>query len=267
MPTSCQPSTCDDGRQRLPALEQCRCAVAVAAAPDAPLPTAYRCEPTLFRSLAETAADRFKFHRTGDVARVAAASAPGGVAAIRKRFWYPTARDGWSGFLRTTFAARSRVAGEAAALARMAALGLQPPLVTAWGEARRHGFLVDSFLYLRELAAPSLDRWLADARDRELRDATLAALGRFVAALHRAGLVDGDLHLRNVLRAADGALVKIDSPFQRELARPWRARAQERETAALEQEIAAACGDDGVSRFRQARAASSCRARTSPAPR
>ena len=231
------------------------------------MPPAARCEPARFRALAETAADRFKFHRTGDVARVPADRAPGGVAAIRKRFWYPTARDRWSGFLRTTFAARSRVAGEARALARMAALGLQPPIALAWGEARRRGFLVDSFLFLRELDAQPLDRWLAETRDRKLRAESLAALGRLVATLHRAGLVDGDLHLRNVLRARDGALAKIDSPFQREVARPWRARAQEREAAALEQEIAALAGDDGVSRFRQGRAASSCRARTSPAPR
>jgi len=248
-------------------VEQCRCIVAVTGSSGAPPPPARRCEPARFRDLAETAAARFKFHRTDDVARVAANLAPGGVAAIRKRFWYPTARDRWSGFLRTTFAARSRVAGEARALARMAELGLQPPLALAWGEARRHGFLVDSFLYLRELDARPLDRWLEGARDRDERDATLAALGHFVATLHRAGLVDFDLHLRNVLRSGDGALAKIDSPFQRAVARPWRARAQERETAALEREIAALSGDDGVSRFRQARAASSCRARTSPAPR
>jgi hypothetical protein len=233
-------------------VEQCRCIVAVSASAGAPLPSARRCEPALFRALAETAATRFKFHRTGDVARVTADLAPGGVAAIRKRFWYPTARDRWSGFLRTTFAARSRVAGEARALARMAELGLQPPLVLAWGEARRAGFLVDSFLYLRELDARPLDRWLADAHARDERDAALAALGRFVATLHRAGLVDGDLHLRNVLIAGDGTLAKIDSPFQRAVARPWRARAQEREAAALESEIAALAGDDGVSRFRQA---------------
>lgn len=248
-------------------MEQCRCVVAVIPSFGAPLPPARRCEPDLFRALAETAATRFKFHRTGDVARVAADRAPGGVAAIRKRFWYPTARDRWSGFMRTTFVARSRVAGEARALARMAELGLQPPLALAWGEARRGGFLVDSFLYLRELDAEPLDDWLARARDRDERDAALAALGRFVVALHRAGLVDGDLHLRNVLIARDGALAKIDSPFQREVARPWRARAQEREAAALEQELAALAGDDGVSRFRGGRAAPSCRARTSPAPR
>lgn len=164
-----------------------------------------------------------------------------------------------SGVLRTTFSARSRVRGEAAALELLAELGLQPRLALAVGEARRYGFLVDSFLYLRELNATPLDRWLADARDHDARREAFAALGRFVARWHGAEIVDRDLHLRNFLRTADGALAKIDSPFARRVRAPWRAVLQRRERARLESEIATIGTADELTAFTTAAAAPSCR--------
>lgn len=192
------------------------------------------------------------------MARVTAEHAPGGVAAIRKRFWYPTGGDRWRGLLRTTALARSRVQGEAEALTRLAALGLQPALLLAWGEWRRHGFLRDSFLYLRELDARPLDHWIATAT-RDERAAVAIRLGAFVAAWHGAGVVDHDLHLRNFLISPDGALVKIDSPFARVAARAWRGKKQARERAQLAAELQERGGTATAAAFSQAAAAPSCR--------
>ena len=177
-----------------------------------------------------------KRHRTGDVTRIEAADAPFGVALYRKRFWYPTARDRLRGALRTTWLARSRVEREAANLERLAGWGMQPRLLLASGERRRRGVLHDSFLCTRALDASPLDRELRDASP-ERRLALLDALGRFVATLHAHGFVDRDLHLRNLLATADGAIVKIDSPFG-SVVRWGREAAQRRELAALAAEIA-----------------------------
>ncbi len=207
---------------------------------------------TTFAAFAQAPAHPFKTHRTGDVAQIAASATPWGVAAIRKRFWYPRASDRWNGVFRTTFAARSRVAGEAAALERLARLGLQPPLLLAWGEARRHGFLHDSFLYLREIESESLDHWFAAPHEPAARLVTLAALARFVAALGRARIVDRDLHLRNFLRRPDGTLSKIDSPFARVVGGAWGRRGRARDLADLERDLAAALSETEFAEWRRA---------------
>lgn len=221
----------------MPPPERGRCRGACAPAIGAPLPPAHHVAADHFRHWSDAPAERFKVHRTGDVARVAAAVAPCGIAAIRKRFWYPRLADRLRGVLRTTALARSRVAGEAEALERLAWLGLQPPLLLAWGEARHGPFLTDSYLYLREVDGEPLDAWLAAPHEAEARAVTLAALARFVVALQRARIVDRDLHLRNLLRTRDGALVKIDSPFARVVRGPWRQRGQRRDRADLEHDL------------------------------
>ena len=200
-----------------------------------------------FPALVSSDGTPFKHHRTGDVTRIEAADSPFGVAAIRKRFWYPTGRDRWRGVLRTTWLARSRVAGEFASLEALAAAGLQPRLALAFGEARHHGMLRDSFLFLRWIDASPLAERLRMESDRARRTALLVALGRFAGSLHRLGFVDRDLHLRNLLVPIDAAkegatgpsLVKIDSPFGRLAAGAARQRGEERDRADLERDLAA----------------------------
>lgn len=217
-----------------------------------------RAEAT-YTEWSEQAAAVFKRHRTGDVARLTPAGVTAAGPLIRKRFWYPTAADRWRGFLRTTCLARSRVEGEARALEQLAALGLQPRLFVAFGERRRAGFLLDSFLCLRELPSLPLDRCLADAARAGERVALVTRLADHVAAWHRAGFVDRDLHLRNFLVADDGSLAKIDSPFARRRSWPWRRFRQQREWAALAAELVAVGGPALLAAFRPAAAIGACR--------
>lgn len=173
------------------------------------------------------------------MARVEAQDGPFGCAAIRKRFWYPTARDRWRGALRTTWLARSRVEREAANLERIAAWGLQPPLLLAFGERRRLGLLHDSFLFTRALDARPLDERLRGERDDAARRRWLGALGELVGGLHARGFVDRDLHLRNVLATAEGTLAKIDSAFGAIVPRWRRGAARRRDLDDLLADLAA----------------------------
>jgi tRNA A-37 threonylcarbamoyl transferase component Bud32 len=193
----------------------------------------------VFEAIARAPAALIKAHRTGDVATIAAEDSPFGVATVRKRLWYPTCRDRLRGVLRTTALARSRVAGEAASLARLAALDLQPDLLLAFGERRRRGFLLDSFLCTRWLRVRPLDQLLREERDPAEREAWLTRLGRFVGRMHAAGFVDRDLHLRNLLAGADGLLVKVDSPFGTIPASWWRAGGKARDLRDLVADVRA----------------------------
>jgi tRNA A-37 threonylcarbamoyl transferase component Bud32 len=202
-------------------------------------PERARADGVTFDVLAEAPARLFKVHRTGDVGRLAAEATPFRIALVRKRYWYPTFADRRKGALRTTWLAPSRVAREAKSLERLAALGLQPPLAVAWGERRSLGVLHDSFLLLRELDATDFEALLRDERGAARRRAALADLGTFVGRMHGAGVVDGDLHLRNFLRGRDGAIAKIDSPFARAVGRRRRGSALARDLADLTFELVA----------------------------
>jgi hypothetical protein len=205
-----------------------------------------------FDALAEAKGDCRKRHRTGDVARVAAADGPFGVAWVRKRLWYPTPGDRLRGMLRTTFLAPSRVEREAGNLERLAGFGLQPRLLLAFGERRSKGFLLDSFLCTRALDALSLEVVLREEREPQRRRRRLAALGSFAGGLHARGFVDRDLHLRNFLAAADGALAKVDSPFGGIAPRWRRGRLQRRELDRLRAELSALSSEPELQVFESA---------------
>ncbi len=186
-----------------------------------------------FDELADAPVAFIKRHRTGDVGRIEAPRSPFGLATIRKRYWYPTARDRWRGLLRTTWLAPSRVEREAESLEQLASAGLQPRLFLAFGERRALGVLHDSFLITRELDARPLDEVMRLERDAASRAATLRSLGTFVGRLHARGFVDRDLHLRNLLVGRDLAIAKVDSPFAAIVPRWRRAAGQRRDLADL----------------------------------
>ena len=147
---------------------------------------------------------------SGQVLQVVLANLPCHVKFYR----YPTWRARWSGALRNTWLWPSRAAREWAALARLAAAGLQPDLRVAWGERRQFGFLDEAVLITASVPAPDLERWAIQAGPTRLA-ALEPALWAWVAALHHSGHRDRNLDPRNVLVVADGAqprFVKIDSP-------------------------------------------------------
>lgn len=151
--------------------------------------------------------------------RCEAVTAPDGRACVRKTWTWPRVRDRWKGAFRTTVGARSPAERERRALERLRALPVGPcapaPLATA--EERDLGVLRRCVLLLERIdGATDLATFLRDATDAGLRAAVLDDLARRVAAMHAAGLLDRDLHPRNVLVEPTAARTwLIDSPKQR----------------------------------------------------
>jgi hypothetical protein len=142
---------------------------------------------------------------------------PGGRRAVRKRWWWPRAADRAKGVFRTTVAARSPARREFEALTRLRALqsGAFAPRPLVFGEERTRGVLRACALVLDEIEdAVDLAVFLGDERSPRRRAAVLADLAARVRAMHDAGLVDRDLHPRNVL-VAGGRTWKVDCPKQR----------------------------------------------------
>ena len=131
----------------------------------------------------------------------------GPVPVHRKVYEYARWGARLGGAFRTTFAAPSRAAREAAALRRLGALGLAPaPVATA--ERRVAGFLSEAIL-----AARSVEGGRAlDALDSG--DGLAAAAGAAAGRMHAAGVVDLDLSPRNLVAArgpAGWTVAKVDS--------------------------------------------------------
>ena len=122
---------------------------------------------------------------------------------VRKRWWWPRARDRVKGAFRTTIAARSPARREFDALTRLAALPGGPfaPLPLGAFEERSGGVLQSCGLLVTALPdTTDLSAWLArKAGSATLVNTVLADLAVRVAAMHDAGLVDKEMHPRNVL--------------------------------------------------------------------
>lgn len=143
-----------------------------------------------------------------------------GPAVYLKRYHVVGARRKWRGFFRNTFFGQSRASCEWQVLLRLHEEGVNPVEPIAFGEIRTFGFVDHAFLATRELeGATPLDIFipqeLRSLPENERRQ-FVTHLARFVAALHRTGFVDRDLHWRNLLvrRLPEGGfeLGKIDSP-------------------------------------------------------
>jgi tRNA A-37 threonylcarbamoyl transferase component Bud32 len=107
-----------------------------------------------------------------------------------------------------------RVVHEARFLERMCGAGVSIPRTLAWGEERRFGIPVRSFLLTRAVrGARSLREFMRTAaeggRDRA---SVLRGVGELVWRLHSAGLYHRDLSTRNLLVGEDGRLFAIDCP-------------------------------------------------------
>lgn len=156
----------------------------------------------------------------------AAVDLPGYGPAIRKRWWWPRPRDLFRGAFRTTFAAPSPARREHDALLRLRSLRDGPFAPSPIGllEERRAGVLLACMLLVEEIpGAVDLASWLHGARDPGARSAVLADLARRTRGMHDAGIVDREMHPRNVLVDAQARRTwKIDVPKQRQ--RSTRAR-------------------------------------------
>lgn len=143
-----------------------------------------------------------------------------------KTYDYPGIRDRVRGLLRNTAPwTPSRARREAEAAHGLAAHGFEAAEVRGWADFRRLGLLRRAVLATRAFPGRPLDEVLPLAEPGR-RAAVAAAVGSFVARLHRLGFRDRNLDLRNLLLAEDGdrlRLCKIDSPRHR-LVRPGSPR-------------------------------------------
>ncbi len=200
-------------------------AAAVSSSPDA----AWR---ALFDAAALTT---FAKSRTTQTAVV---EVPGLGRVVRKTWTWPRRRDRAKGALRTTWAARSPARREFEALARLVVLADGPfaPTPLGYVEERRHGVLRSCLLVATEVAgAVDLASWLAATRPSATRTQVLARLARRVRRMHDAGLVDFEMHPRNVIVARDGRdVLKVDCAKQRRRRRDASRRDRARDLAALD---------------------------------
>jgi len=170
--------------------------------------------------------------------RCEAVELPGGRTGVRKTWIWPTLPERWKGAFRTTFAARSPATRERDALLRLQALPQGPfapaPLMT--GDRRSGGVLQGCVLLLEEVsAAVDLARWLVSSPGEDTIDDVLADLARRVAGMHEAGVLDCDLHPRNVLVQPELQRTwLVDSPKQRRRHAPVPPRRAALDLAALD---------------------------------
>jgi RIO-like serine/threonine protein kinase len=157
---------------------------------------------------------------------------------VRKRWTWPRRRDRAKGALRTTWAARSPARREFEALARLVALPGGPfaPAPLGFLEERSHGVLRACVLVETEIdGAVDLARRLVDSSPGRARTRLLARLARRTREMHDAGLVDFDMHPRNVLVApATDDVFKVDCAKQRLRGGPASERDRARDLAALD---------------------------------
>jgi tRNA A-37 threonylcarbamoyl transferase component Bud32 len=148
-------------------------------------------------------------------------------------------RGGAIGGLLGGLAPAARVDREIEAAAAIRAAGGDVPRLVA-ARVERAGYLpgygrIETASEYREGCA-DLATWLASPPQRVGRRAVLAAAGAAVGAMHRGGVLHGDLNLRNVLIDRDGKACLIDLSAARCGGSPSLA-ARERELARLARSV------------------------------
>jgi RIO-like serine/threonine protein kinase len=169
--------------------------------------------------------------------QTAAVVVPGAGRLVRKTWTWPRRRDRLRGAFRTTWAARSPARREFDALERLRGLAGGPfaPEPFGWVEERGRGVLRACVLVLSEVEdALDLANWLVAPRPRRERNQVLARLARRVREMHDAGLVDFEMHPRNVLVGPSGAVWKVDCAKQRRRAGQATSADRARDLAALD---------------------------------
>ncbi len=162
--------------------------------------------------------------------------------AVRKRWWWPGTAERIKGLGRTTALARTPAEREFVALGRTYgddALAFHPTPLAARVE-RRGGFAVRAMLLMTEIAgAVELALFLRDERDPRRRRDVLLDLAARTAAMHGAGVADGDFHARNLLvQPASARVWKVDCPRQRACTAPLGHRRADLDLACVDVALA-----------------------------
>jgi len=179
--------------------------------------------------------------RTGsvEVRRVQLGAGADGGAVFIKKYWIGKPSQLWSGMFRGTLFGQSKARREYENLARLRAWQLDAPAPVAYGEERRAGWLVRSFLISESVSDPtSLQSFIRDRlatlppeESPRVRRQLIAGLADCTRRLHEHGFVHHDYFWRNIL-LSDGDLTRfflIDAHKGRRW-RPgeeWRCRAKD----------------------------------------
>lgn len=124
-----------------------------------------------------------------------------------KKYWVRRAAQLWSGMFRGVWLGRSKVRREFANLQRLRQWGLDAPVAVAWGEERRAGFVIRSFLISEAVAAAfSLDRFIRDwlpglplGEQRRVRAVLIQRLADSTRRMHQQRFVHHDYFWRNII--------------------------------------------------------------------
>ena len=167
-----------------------------------------------------------------EIRRIELADGAGHRVLFVKKYNSAKPKQLWSGALRGTLLGKSKVRREFDNLNRLRQWGLDAPAPIAYGEARRGGWLVRSFLVSEGVADPvPLDALIRDhlpgqsAQRREL----LMRLADYVRRVHEQHFVHGDLYWRNIILTR-GTLTRF-ALIDAQKGHCWRARAELRSRA------------------------------------
>jgi hypothetical protein len=124
-----------------------------------------------------------------------------------KKYWAVAARQLWSGALRGTFLGRSKARREFENLDRLRAWDLDAPSPVAYGEERRAGWLMRSFLISEGVPDPlPLDVFVRDfiprqpeTQRRVVRRELIQRLADYTRRFHQCRFVHHDCFWRNIL--------------------------------------------------------------------
>ena len=155
-----------------------------------------------------------------------------------KKYWIGKLSQLWSGMFRGTFFGRAKARGEYENLARLRAWQLDAPEPVAYGEERRAGWLLRSFLISESVPEPMpLHEFIRDRLPalpaealRHTRRALIENLARYTRRLHERGFVHYDYFWRNILLS--GGEVSRFFLIDAHKGRPWRPGEEQRGRAA-----------------------------------
>ncbi len=142
-----------------------------------------------------------------EVRRITLGSGPDARTLFIKKYWISRASQLWSGLFRGVMFGRSKALREFANLARLREWGLDAPAAVAFGEERRAGFVVRSFLISESVRDPlPLDRFIRDClsaqaeeEQRRLRKELISKLAVYTRRMHEHRFVHHDYFWRNII--------------------------------------------------------------------
>lgn len=138
------------------------------------------------------------------------------VPVCRKRYWYPSLRDRFKGFLRNTFFGMSRARREFRSLSTLYDIGCSVIRPVACGEERTLRLLGRAFIVTEVMPGTRTLEMVLRSTPHSIADRRILAarLGCWVRSFHDRGFRDRDLLSRNILvhETRTGiAFSKIDS--------------------------------------------------------